>query len=76
MISHGKNRVGGDAEIPKDSKSKRFVDFGSKSQRDRRTTGESFGELMTFLSDSYENRRARQTSEWESMRRQSLRKAS
>lgn len=76
MISHGDTRVGGDAEIPKDNKSKRYAEFGSTSAPGRRNSLEAFGELMTFLADSYENRRARQTSEWESMRRQTLKKAS
>jgi hypothetical protein len=49
---------------------------GSGSQASRGfPTRDGFGDLIRQLSDSKENRRARQTAEWEAMRRSSLRRA-
>lgn len=76
MISHTNPRVGRDAELPNENKSGHAADLNSSAASELRLNRDNFGDLMRFLADSYENRRARQASEWESMRRQSLRKAS
>lgn len=76
MISRTDALVGSQSDDSKDKKSSPVLEFTSKLNADRRRGRDPFGDLMRSLSDSYENRRARQTGEWERMRRQSLRKAS
>lgn len=76
MISHGKQRVGRDAELSNEKNPNHIAEFNVSAASELRLNKDAFGDLMRFLADSYENRRARQTSEWETMRRQSLRRAS
>lgn len=67
---------GRDFEKPNDKQNSSVLEFNSPSVSERMKVKDSFGDLIRSLSDSYENRRARQTSEWETLRRQNLRRAS
>lgn len=68
--------VGRDFDTPNEKHNSSVIDFKTVPVSGRNKTKDSFGDLIRALSDSYENRRARQTSDWETLRRQNLRRAS
>lgn len=76
MVNHTDANVVRDFDAHKEKQNSPASDQLSAAVSGLNRSRDSFGDLIRSLSDSYENRRAMQTSEWETLRRQSLRRAS
>lgn len=76
MVNHTDANVVRDFDAHREQQKPSSADQLSAAVSELNKSRDSFGDLIRSLSDSYENRRAMQTSEWESLRRQSLRRAS